>query len=241
MDNVLIGELIGTMVLTLFGCGVGCTINLKKTLATIVGSDWVLVAFGWGTAVMLGVYSAGYFGAPGHLNPALTIGFAVGGLFPWSDVIPFVIVQMIGGFTGSLIAALHFLPHFQQTGPEEGNTVGIFATGAAIENPRFNFLSEVIATFAFVFTLLLLPGADFPAGMQPLILLFLLVGISFSFGSTTGYAINPARDLGPRLMYTLIPLPNKNKEYNWGYAWVPLFGPIVGACVAVLIVNIFGL
>lgn len=240
MDKTIMGELIGTMVLTLFGCGVGCTINLKKTLAKTVGSNWVLVAFGWGTAVMLGVYSAGFFGSPGHLNPAVTISFAIGGLFDWGLVVPYIIAQMIGGFLGALIAAIHFIPHFKETGPEEGNSVGIFATGPAIVNPALNFVSEVIATFAFVFTLLLLPGGDFPGGMQPLILLFLLVGISFSFGSTTGYAINPARDLAPRLMYTLIPLPNKNTDYNWGYAWVPLLGPVVGAICAVLLVNTFG-
>lgn len=239
MDSQVIGEFIGTMVLTLFGTGVGCTISLKKTAARTVGSNWVLVAFGWGVAVMLGVYAAGYFGSPGHLNPAVTISFAIGGIIPWSQVVPFVIAQMLGGFLGALITAIHFLPHFKETGPDEGNTVGIFATGPSIDVPVMNFVSEVIATFAFVFTLLLLPSTEFPAGIQPLVLLFLLVGISFSFGSTTGYAINPARDLAPRLMYTLIPLPNKNTNYNWSYAWVPLFGPIVGAIIAVLIVNAF--
>lgn len=238
MNNPVLGEFIGTMVLTLFGCGVGCTINLKGTLARAVGSNWPLVAFGWGTAVMLGVYASGFFGSPGHLNPAVSIGFAIGGLMSWGDVVPYIAAQMAGGFLGALIAAIHFWPHFEATGPDEGNAVGIFATGAAIKNPVFNFISEVIATFAFVFTLLLLPSGDFPGGMQPLVLLFLLVGISFSFGSTTGYAINPARDLAPRLMYTLIPLPNKNKNYDWGYAWVPLFGPIAGATIAVLLVQV---
>lgn len=239
MDKAVIGEFIGTMVLTLFGSGVGCSINLKKTLAKTVGSNWVLVAFGWGAAVMLGVYSAGFFGAPGHLNPAVTISFAIGGIIDWGIVVPYIIAQMVGGFLGALITAIHFLPHFKETGPEEGNSVGIFATGPAISDPLMNFVSEVIATFAFVFTLLLLPGKDFAGGLQPIVLLFLLVAISFSFGSTTGYAINPARDLAPRLMYTLIPLPNKNKDYNWGYAWVPLVGPIVGATIAVLFVNTF--
>lgn len=239
MDSQVFGEFIGTMILTLFGTGVGCTVSLKKTAASAVGANWVLVAFGWGAAVMLGVYSASYFGAPGHLNPAVTISFAIGSLIPWSQVAPFIVAQMIGGFLGALITAIHFLPHFKETGPDEGNTVGIFATAPSIDNPFMNFVSEIIATFAFVFTLLLLPGNDFPAGIQPLILLFLLVGISFSFGSTTGYAINPARDLAPRLMYTLIPLPNKNKDYNWRYAWIPLCGPIVGATIAVLIVGLF--
>ncbi|MGO2082863.1 MIP/aquaporin family protein [Vagococcus sp.] len=238
MDQVVLGEFIGTFVLTFFGCGVGCSINLKKTLANAVGKNWVMVALGWGVAVMLGVYSAGYFGAPGHLNPALSLAFAIGGLMTWDLVVPFIIAQMLGGFLGALIVAIHFLPHFKATGPDEGNTVGIFATAPAINSPINNLISEIIATFAFVFTLLLLPAEDFAGGLQPLVFLFILIGISFSFGSTTGYAINPARDLAPRLMYTLVPLPNKNKDYNWKYAWVPLFGPIIGATLAVLIVKV---
>ena len=239
MSQPVLGEFLGTMVLTLFGCGVGCSINLKKTLANAVGANWVLVAFGWGIAVMLGVYTAGYFGAPGHLNPALTVAFAIAGSFPWSDTLPFIGAQMIGGFLGALIAAIHFWPHFQATPAEEGNNVGIFATAPAIDSPLFNLISEIIATFAFVFTFLLFPSADFPGGFQPFLFLFLLVGISFSFGSTTGYAINPARDLAPRLMYTLLPIPNKNTAYNWKYAWVPLIGPLVGATIAALLVAQF--
>ncbi|STD24247.1 MIP/aquaporin family protein [Enterococcus mundtii] len=238
MNNTVLGEFIGTLVLTLFGCGVGCSINLKKTLAKAVGANWVLVAFGWGVAVMLGIYSAGYFGSPGHLNPAVSIAFAIGGLFEWNMVVPFVLAQFAGAFLGALIAAISFMAHFKETGADEGNSVGIFATGPAIDAPIANVISEIIATFAFIFTLLLLPAGDFPGGFQPVVALFLLVGISFSFGSTTGYAINPARDLGPRLMYTLMPLPNKNTDYNWKYAWVPLVGPIVGATIAVLLVNI---
>lgn len=239
MDNTVLGEFIGTMVLTLFGCGVGCSINLKKTLANAVGANWVLVAFGWGVAVMLGIYTSGFFGSPGHLNPAVSLAFAIGGLFEWSLVVPYALAQFVGAFVGALIAAIAFSAHFKETGPEEGNSVGIFATGPAIDAPIANLISEIIATFAFIFSLLLLPAADFSAGFQPLIVLFLLVGISFSFGSTTGYAINPARDLGPRLMYTLIPLPNKNTDYNWKYAWIPLTGPIIGATIAVLLVNLF--
>ncbi len=234
MNNPVLGEFIGTAVLTLFGTGVGCSINLKKTLAKDVGSNWVLVAFGWGVAVMLGVFSANYFSAPGHLNPAITLAFALGGLISWGQVVPFILAQMVGAFLGAAITTIHFWPHFQATTIEEGNSVGIFATGPAIPNPLFNLISEVIATFAFVFPLLLLPGSDFPVGVQPLIFVFLLVGISFSFGSTTGYAINPARDLGPRLVYTLLPVPNKGSS-NWHYAWVPTFGPIIGAIIAVLI------
>lgn len=237
MDNPVLGEFIGTAVLTMFGTGVGCSINLKKTLAKAVGSNWVVVAFGWGVAVMLGVYTAEYFGAPGHLNPALTVGFALGGMFEWGDVLPYLIAQMVGGFLGAAITSLHYWPHFRETTQEEGNSVGVFATGPAIEDKLFNVISEIIATFAFVFTLLFLP-ADFAPALKPLVLAFLLVAISFSFGSTTGYAINPARDLGPRLAYTLLPIPNKGKG-NWQYAWVPTVGPIVGAIIAVMVFKLF--
>lgn len=237
MNNAVLGEFIGTMIMILFGSGVGCSTSLKKAHIKESGSNWVIVAFGWGVAVMLGVYSSGYFGSPGHLNPAVTIGFAIGGLVETSVVIPYIIAQIAGAFLGAAISAINFWQHFKVTTPEEGNSVGIFATGPAIENKGFNFLNEVIATFAFVFTLLLLP-ADFAGGLKPLVLVFLLVGISFSFGSTTGYAINPARDLGPRLMYTLLPIPNKNTDYNWKYVWVPILGPIVGSTLAVVLFNI---
>lgn len=237
MDNAVLGEFIGTAVLTFFGTGVGCSINLKKTLAKAVGANWVLVAFGWGVAVMLGVYVSGYFNSPGHLNPAVTLAFAIGGLTDWSQVVMFIVAQMAGAFLGAAVTTIHFWPHFRETTIEDGNSVGIFATGPAIPDPVFNLISEIIATFSFIFPLLLLP-ADFAPALKPLVLAFLLVGISFSFGSTTGYAINPARDLGPRLAYTLLPIPNKGGG-NWGYAWIPTVGPIIGATIAVLVVNLF--
>ncbi|SJZ67102.1 glycerol uptake facilitator protein [Pilibacter termitis] len=237
MNNAVLGEFIGTFVLIFFGTGVGCSINLNKTLAKAVGANWVLVAFGWGIAVMLGVYTAIYFNAPAHLNPAVTLSFAIGGITDWSQVLTFILAQLGGAFLGATVATIHYLPHFAQTKSDEGNSVGIFATGPAIPNTFFNLISEIIATFAFVFTLLLLP-ADFAPSLKPLVLAFLLVGISFSFGSTTGYAINPARDFAPRLAYTVLPIANKG-DSNWGYAWIPIVGPIIGAIVAVTIVNLF--
>ncbi|MGM0213325.1 MIP/aquaporin family protein [Enterococcus sp. AZ109] len=235
MNNPVFGEFFGTVVLILFGSGVGCSTSLKGALGKNAGSNWLYVAFGWGVAVMLGVLASGYFGSPGHLNPAVTIGFAVAGSLEFSSVIPFIIAQVAGAFVGALIAAIHFWPHFQATTVEEGNSVGIFATGPAIENTPFNLISEIIATCFFVLAIQLMP-ADIPPGLQPLILVFVLVGIGLSLGSTTGYAINPCRDFGPRLMYALIPIPNKGSA-NWGYAWIPIVGPIVGACIATLLVK----
>lgn len=231
--NAYLGEFLGTMVLIMFGGGVGASINLKKAYAA--GSSWVMIAFGWGFAVMLGIYTAGYFGAPGHLNPALTIAFAIGGLIKWSIVPGYVIAQVAGAFLGAAIVALHFYPHFKLTKADEGNSVAIFATVPSINNRLFNFISEVIATFAF--TLCLLTLGNFTVGLKPLIAGFLIAAIGFSFGSTTGYAINPARDFGPRLAYGILPIPNKGAA-NWSYAWIPILGPIVGALLATILVNL---
>jgi glycerol uptake facilitator protein len=221
MNSPVFGEFFGTVVLILFGSGVGCSVNLKGTLAKGVGASWLYIAMGWGVAVMLGVLASGHFGSPGHLNPAVTIGFAVA-----------------GAFVGALIAAIHFWPHFQNTTVEEGNSVGIFATGPAIPNTALNLVSEIIATCFFVLAIQLMP-ADIPPGLQPLMLVFVLIGIGLSLGSTTGYAINPCRDFGPRLMYALMPIPNKG-DANWGYAWIPIVGPIIGACIATLLVKGIG-
>ncbi|WP_265459050.1 MIP/aquaporin family protein [Enterococcus sp. HY326] len=235
MNSPVFGEFIGTFVLILFGSGVGASTSLKKTLAKGAGHDWLYVAFGWGVAVMLGVYTSGFFGSPGHLNPAVTIGFAVNGTFEWGQVVPFILAQVAGAFVGALLAAIQFWPHFKETKTDEGNSVGIFATGPAIPNTLFNLLSEIIATFAFVLSIQILPASDMPVGLQPLVLVFVLVAIALSLGTTTGYAINPARDFGPRLMYVLMPIPNKGGA-NWGYAWIPIVGPIVGACLATLLI-----
>lgn len=234
LDNPVFSELFGTFILILFGSGVGCSVNLKGTLGKAVGASWLYIAFGWGVAVMLGVYAGAFFGGPGHLNPAVTIAFAIVGSFEWGQVVPFILAQMAGAFLGALVAAIHFWPHFQETKAEDGNSVGIFATGPAIENPVFNLVSEIIATCAFVIAIQIVPPmAD---GLNPFILVFVLVAISLSLGSTTGYAINPARDLGPRLMYALMPIPNKTGA-NWGYAWVPIVGPIIGGCLATLLIT----
>lgn len=235
MNSPVFGEFFGTVVLILFGSGVGCSVNLKGTLAKGVGASWLYIAMGWGVAVMLGVLASGHFGSPGHLNPAVTIGFAVAGSFEWGQVAPFILAQVAGAFVGALIAAIHFWPHFQNTTVEEGNSVGIFATGPAIPSTALNLVSEIIATCFFVVAIQLMP-ADIPPGLQPLMLVFVLIGIGLSLGSTTGYAINPCRDFGPRLMYALIPIPNKG-DANWGYAWIPIVGPIIGACIATLLVK----
>ncbi|GFZ26303.1 MIP/aquaporin family protein [Lactobacillus corticis] len=223
-----IGEFLGTFVLLAFGVGTGAEISLKKTLGR--GEDWIFVTFSWGLAIALGVYVAGSFGSDGHLNPAVTLAFAMFNGFPWKDVLPYIAGQFLGAFCGATMAAIHYWPQFKATKTaEEGNNIGVFATGATINNPLFNFLNEVGDTFLLTFVLLNL--GNFTTGLKPIVVGFLIMVIGQAFGGTTGFAMNPARDWGPRLAYTILPIPNKG-DANWSYAWIPMVGPIVGAILA---------
>lgn len=227
MDG-FIGEFFGTAILILLGAGTGAGINLNKTYAK--GSSWLFVCLSWGMAVTMGVYVAGLLGSDGHLNPAVTIPFAIFGLFPWNEVLPYLAGQFLGAFVGAALVMVAFGAHFKETkGEENGNTVGIFATMPAIKSPLFNFLSEVIATFGFVFILLNL--GNFTTGLKPLVVGFLIFVIGTGLGTTTGFAINPARDWGPRFAYTILPVPNKGSAH-WDYSWVPMCGPLVGGFIA---------
>ncbi|MBU7555184.1 aquaporin family protein [Pediococcus ethanolidurans] len=226
--NGFLGELLGTFVLVVFGVGSGAAVNLKKTYSH--AQNWTFISLAWGLAVTFGVYVAGQFGSQGHLNPAVTVGFAIFGFFPWSHVIPYLLGQFIGAFLGAVIIIIQYYPHFKITqNTEQGNSVGIFATAPAINNPLFNFFSETIATFFFVFPLLNL--GNFTTGLKPLIVGLLILVVGQTLGGTTGFAINPARDWSPRLAYTLLPIPNKSNA-NWQYAWVPMCGPLFGGFLA---------
>ena len=223
-----LGELIGTMILIVFGIGSGAGLNLKKAYGN--GANWTLITIDWGLAVALGVYVAGKIGSMGHLNPAVTIGFALFGFFPWSQVLPYLAGQFLGAFLGAIIIIVQYYPHFKESkNAEQGNTVGIFATRPAIKNPLFNFLSEVIATFFFIFSMINL--GNFTQGLKPLIIGLLVTVVGMALGSTTGFAINPARDFAPRLAYAILPVPNKGTA-EWSYAWIPICGPIVGGILA---------
>lgn len=222
------GEFLGTMVLIILGVGCCAGVNLKGNYAK--GSDWTFVCLAWGMAVTFGVYVAGNFGSQGHLNPAVTLGFAAFGFFPIKSVLPYLLGQFLGAFVGAAIVIIHYAPHFQAAkSSAEGNSVGIFATGPAIRNSLFNFLSEMIATFTFIFCLLNL--GDFTKGLKPLIVGLLIMVIGQALGGTTGFALNPARDFAPRLAYAILPVPNKG-DANWEYAWVPVLGPIAGGLAA---------
>ncbi|MCP3762073.1 aquaporin family protein [Domibacillus sp. A3M-37] len=221
------GELIGTAMLIIFGAGVCANTNLKKSFAN--GGGWIVIAFGWGLAVTMAVYAVGSVSGA-HLNPAVTIALAITGSFPWSDVVSYVTAQMIGAIIGSAVVFLHFLPHWEET-EDPGAKLGVFATSPAIDRPYANIISEVIGTFILIIGLLTIGANEFTDGLNPLIVGFLIIAIGLSLGGTTGYAINPARDLGPRIAHFLLPIAGKGGS-NWKYAWIPVAGPVIGAVLA---------
>lgn len=226
--NGFLGEFFGTMVLIVLGCGTSASFNLKKSYGN--GTNWLYVCFSWGLAVTMGVYVANFIGSQAHLNPAITISFAIFGKFSWHQVIPYIMAQFLGAFIGASLVALHFYPHFKNSKSElDGNSVGIFATRPAIKNNIFNLLSEIIATFFFALILICL--GNFSQGLKPLIIGLVITVIGTSLGTTTGFALNPARDLSPRLAYALLPIPNKSNP-EWHYSWIPFIGPIIGAILA---------
>lgn len=224
-----LGELIGTMVLIIFGGGVVGGVLMKKSKAEDAG--WIVITVGWGLAVTMGVYAVGnYSGA--HLNPAVTLGFATIGDFPWADVPMYLVAQMIGAILGAVIVYFQYLPHWGET-EDQGAKLSVFATIPAIHHPLSNVISEVVGTFVLVLGLLAIGANEFTEGLNPLIVGALIVAIGLSLGGTTGYAINPARDLGPRIAHFFLPIPGKGTS-DWKYAWVPVVGPILGGVYGAL-------
>ncbi|KRK39792.1 glpF protein [Loigolactobacillus bifermentans DSM 20003] len=221
-----LGELIGTFILVVLGDGVVAGVSLKRSKAE--GAGWIAITLGWGLAVTLGVYASAFLG-PAHLNPAVTIGFAVIGKFPWSSVLPFVIAQLIGGFLGGVFVWLQYYPHWAAT-KDAPAILGVFATGPAIRKPWANFFSEAFGTLILVFGLLTFTRGQWTDGLNPIGVGILITAIGLSLGGTTGYAINPARDLGPRLAHAWLPIANKGTS-DWSYSWIPVLGPIVGGII----------
>jgi len=227
-----LAELIGTMIVIIFGGGVVGGVVLKKTKAE--NSGWVVVTIGWGLAVTMGVYAVGKF-TGAHINPAVTLGFAAAGEFPWAKVPLYITAQMIGAFIGAVIVFLNYLPHWKAT-KDKGAKLGVFATDPAIRSPLSNLVSEIIGTFVLMMGLMFIGANEITEGLNPIIVGALIVAIGMSLGGTTGYAINPARDLGPRIAHAILPIPGKGKS-DWGYAWVPVFGPIIGGVYGALFYN----
>lgn len=226
MGKDILFEFIGTAIMILFGAGVCANVNLKKTLGN--ASGWIVITFGWGFAVFVGAYISGpYSGA--HLNPAVTIGLATAGLFH-GNILGYIIAQILGAILGATVVFLMYKPHFDEE-EDPNKKLGTFCTGPAIKSLFSNFFSEVVGTFALIFGILMVGGAEIP-GALPVALL--VVAIGMSLGGTTGYAINPARDLGPRIAHALLPIRAK-RDSNWGYAWVPIVGPICGSFLAALL------
>jgi glycerol uptake facilitator protein len=229
-------ETIGTAILILLGDGVVAGVLLNKSKAQNAG--WVVITFAWGLAVMAGVFAVGqYSGA--HLNPAVTLGNAVIGNTPWSDVPAYLGGEFAGAFIGACLVYLAYLPHWAET-EDPGLKLAVFSTGPAIRNYPANIITEVIGTFILVFGILAFLANEATAGdaMFPLIVGLLVVGIGMSLGGPTGYAINPARDLGPRIAHALLPIAGKGPS-DWGYAWVPVVGPIIGGILGALAFDVF--
>lgn len=229
----LLGEFIGTMILVLLGDGVVAAVSLKKSKAE--GAGWIAISLGWGLAVTIGIYCSAFL-SPAHLNPAVTVGMAIAGVFPWSSVISYIIAQILGAFVGAVLVWINYYPHWQET-DDPATILGVFATGPAIRNYLMNFISEFIGTFVLVFALLAFTRGKFTEGLNPIVVGFLIMSIGFSLGGTTGYAINPARDLGPRLAHQILPITNKG-DSDWSYSWVPILGPLVGGIVGALLYNL---
>lgn len=219
--SVYMAELVGTMILIFFGVGVNASLNLNKSYSKDAG--WLTVTFGWGLGVTLGIYAVGSISGA-HLNPAVTIGNAFVGDLDWALVPGYCIAQVVGAILGCCLVYLIYAPHWKET---EGNKLGIFATGPAIDNPLLNVISEAVGTFMLVFCIYLVNNNPISDGLGAIAIGLLIVGLGISAGGATGYAINPARDLGPRIAYMLLPLGGI-KDGNWKYAWVPIVGPTVG-------------
>lgn len=218
-----LAELIGTAILILLGDGVVAGCLLKKSKAENAG--WIVITLAWGLAVTMGVYAVGTISGA-HLNPAVTLAMAAIGNLPWQEVFPYIAAQMIGAFVGAVLVWLTYLPHWSKT-DDPGIKLGVFATAPAIYSPAANFLTEVIGSFVLLFGILFIGKNEMSPGFAPVAVGLLIVVIGMSLGGPTGYAINPARDLGPRIAHAVLPIPGKG-DSQWNYAWIPVVGPLVG-------------
>ena len=242
MTSPVLGEFMGTLILILLGDGVVAGVLLKHSKSE--NSGWIVIATGWALAVMAGVFTAMAFGSPDtHLNPAVTLGVAVA-TGDFSKVVPYSVAQLTGAFAGAVLVWLHYLPHWTLT-TDANAKLGVFCTAPAIRHTGANLTSEIIGTFVLVLVAAAIFSgrvavAGLAPGLGPFLVGCLVWGIGLSLGGPTGYAINPARDLGPRLAHVVLPIPGK-RDADWGYAAVPVAGPLVGAAVAGLIARVVGL
>ena len=245
----LLAEMLGTMILVLLGDGVVANVVLSKTKGQ--NSGWIVITTGWAVAVTIAVYAVGRVSGA-HINPAVTIALAAIGSFPWSQVPGYIAAQMLGGILGAALVWLAYLPHWRETASKDLK-LGVFCTGPAIRGHVPNAMSEAIGTAVLLFGILAIaanaqtlthPGQVdlsyvFSRGLQPLLVGILVLGIGLSLGGTTGYAINPARDLGPRIAHALLPIAGKGPS-DWGYSWIPVLAPIAGGIAGAALYTMVG-
>ncbi len=232
----LTAEFVGTALLLLLGDGVVANVVLRRTKGS--GSGWMVISMGWGMAVFVAVFVVARFSGA-HINPAVTLGLAAAGNFAWGDVPSYVAAQMLGAALGAALVWLQYRDHFAAT-EDADLKLAVFCTGPEIRNPLSNLVSEIIGTFVLVFAVLYMAAPDVGLGALdalPVGLVVLVIGLSL--GGTTGYAINPARDLGPRIMHALLPIPGK-RDSDWGYAWIPVLGPAAGGMLAAVTYILLG-
>jgi len=227
-----LGELIGTMFLIILGDGVVANVVLNKTKGN--NSGWIVITFGWAIAVFLGVNASTALGGSGHLNPAVTIALTAIGDFDSANLLTYIAAQFAGAFAGAVVVWLSYKQHFDETTDANGK-LAVFCTGPAIRNTGFNFLTEIVGTFVLMLGASLFSKHTASTGaLDALPVALLVLGIGLSLGGPTGYAINPARDLGPRIAHFILPIKNK-RDSDWGYSWIPVIAPIVGALIAAYI------
>lgn len=244
-----LAEAVGTMILVLLGTGVVANVLLARAKGQ--GSGWIAITVGWGVAVAIAVYAVGRISG-GHLNPAVTVALATIGAFPWAQVPGYLAAQLAGAFVGAVLVWVTYYPHWAAT-DDQATKLAVFSTGPAIEHPVSNFITEAIGTAVLVFGVLAI-GANsvgwtqagdvdlsqvFSRALQPLLVGILVLGIGLSLGGPTGYAINPARDLGPRLAHALLPISGKGAS-EWRYAWIPVVAPIVGGIAGAALFTAIG-
>jgi glycerol uptake facilitator protein len=248
--DIFTAEVIGTAILIILGDGVVAGVLLAHSKAENAG--WIVITFGWGMAVAMAVYAVGQFSGA-HLNPAVTIAFAVTDITPWDDVPTYIAGEMVGAFIGAIVVYLAYLPHWRPT-EDPGLKLAVFSTAPAIRHKASNLVTEIIGTFMLLFGVLFIVGHFVEAGsgaigqaslavalgqsFVPLLIGLLVFAIGLSLGGPTGYAINPARDLAPRIAHAVLPIPGK-RDSDWDYAWVPVVGPIIGGTLGALTYQVF--
>ncbi len=221
--SVYLAEFIGTAILLYFGNSINAATSLNHSYAK--NSGWIITTIGWGLAVTFGIYAVGQISGA-HMNPAVTLSFAIAGEIEWNIVPGYMLAQLLGAMFGAVLTWIQYLPHWRKT-EDQGTKLGVFCTSGAIDQKSSNLVSEMLGTMVLIFGLMMIGANEFTEGLNPLVVGGLIAIIGMAQGGSTGYAINPARDFGPRLTHFLLPIKGKG-DSNWGYSWIPVVGPLLG-------------